>query len=81
MWSDETKIKLFGLNSTRHVWRKEDDKYNPESTIATVKYGCGNIILWGCISSKGTGRLDHIEGMMDGAMYREILTNNLLPSV
>ncbi|KAK6308672.1 hypothetical protein J4Q44_G00201350 [Coregonus suidteri] len=30
---------------------------------------------------KGTGRLHRIEGRMDGAMYREILANNLLPSV
>ncbi len=27
-----------------------------------------------------TGRLHRIEGKMDGAMYREILANNLLPS-
>ncbi|KAK6312017.1 hypothetical protein J4Q44_G00176810 [Coregonus suidteri] len=31
--------------------------------------------------TKGTGRLHRIEGRMDGAMYREILANNLLPSV
>uniref|UniRef100_A0A3P9PPA4 Tc1-like transposase DDE domain-containing protein n=1 Tax=Poecilia reticulata TaxID=8081 RepID=A0A3P9PPA4_POERE len=81
MWSDETKIELFGLNSTRHVWRKKNDEYNPKNTIPTVKHGGGNIILWGCFSAKGTGRLHHIVGRMDGAMYREILANNLLPSV
>ncbi len=37
--------------------------------------------LWGCFSAKGAGRLHHIEGRMDGAMYHKILTNNLLPSV
>uniref|UniRef100_A0AAZ3RFF8 Transposase n=1 Tax=Oncorhynchus tshawytscha TaxID=74940 RepID=A0AAZ3RFF8_ONCTS len=81
MWSDETKIELFGLNSTRHVWRKKKDEYNHKNTIPTVKHGGGNIILWGCFSAKGTGRLHHIEGRMDGAMYRKILGNNLLPSV
>uniref|UniRef100_A0AAY5KP20 Transposase Tc1-like domain-containing protein n=1 Tax=Esox lucius TaxID=8010 RepID=A0AAY5KP20_ESOLU len=81
MWSDETKIKLFGLNSTRRVWRKKKDEYNPKNTIPTVKHGGGNIILWGCFSAKGTGRLHRIEGRMDGAMYHEILANNLLPSV
>uniref|UniRef100_A0A8C7JWT5 Transposase n=1 Tax=Oncorhynchus kisutch TaxID=8019 RepID=A0A8C7JWT5_ONCKI len=81
MWSDETKIELSGLNSTRHVWRKKEDEYNPKSTIPTVKHGGGNIILWGCFSAKGTGRLHRIEGRMDGAMYRDILVNNLLPSV
>ncbi|XDV36370.1 hypothetical protein PO909_006162 [Leuciscus waleckii] len=81
MWSDETKIELFGLNSTRRVWRKKKDEYNPKNTIPNVKHGGGNIILWGCFSAKGTGRLHRIEGRMDGAMYCEILANNLLPSV
>ena len=30
---------------------------------------------------KGTGQLHRIEGRMDGAIYREILANNLLPSL
>ncbi|CDR18374.1 unnamed protein product [Oncorhynchus mykiss] len=81
MWSDETKIELFGLNSTRRVWKKKKDEYNPKNTIPTVKHGGGNIILWGCFSAKGTGRLHRIEGRMDAAMYREILANNLIPSV
>ncbi len=79
MWSDETKIKNFGINATRRVWRKKDE-YNPKNTIPTVKHGGGNIMLWGCFSAKGTGRFHRIEGRMDGAMYREILANNLLPS-
>ncbi len=36
---------------------------------------------WGCFSAKGTERLHRIEGRMDGDMYREILANNLRPSV
>ncbi len=64
MWSDETKIELFGINSTRRVWRKKDE-YNPKNTIPTVKHGGGNM-LWGCFSAKGTGQLHRIEGRMDG---------------
>ena len=73
MWSDETKIELFGINSSRHVWRKRNAEYNPKNTIPTVKHGGGNLMLWGCFSAKGTGRLHCIEGRMNGAMYREIL--------
>ena len=65
MWSDETKIKLFGINSTCRVWRGKNAEYD---TIPTVKHGGGNIMLWGCFSAKGTGRLHCIEGTMDGAM-------------
>uniref|UniRef100_A0AAY5KC01 Transposase Tc1-like domain-containing protein n=1 Tax=Esox lucius TaxID=8010 RepID=A0AAY5KC01_ESOLU len=81
MWSDETKIELFGLSSTRRIWRNKKDEYNPKSIIRTMKHGGGNIILWGCFYAKGTGRLHHIEGRMDGAIYREISANNLLPTV
>ena len=51
MWSDETKIELFGINSTRRVWRKRNAEYNPKNTIPTVKYGGGNLMLWGCFST------------------------------
>ena len=81
MWLDETKIELFGINSTRRVWRKRNAEYSPKNTIPTVKHGGGNLMLWGCFSAKGTGRLHRIEGRMNGAMYREILGDNLLPSV
>ena len=56
MWSDETKIELFGINSTRRVWRKRNE-YNPKNTIPTVKHGGGNLMVWGRFSAKGTGRL------------------------
>uniref|UniRef100_A0A8C4T226 Transposase Tc1-like domain-containing protein n=1 Tax=Erpetoichthys calabaricus TaxID=27687 RepID=A0A8C4T226_ERPCA len=81
MWSDETKIELFGLNFTRRVWRKKKEELHPKNTIPTVKHGGGNIMLSGCFSAKGTGRLHCIKERMNGAMYCEILSNNLLPSV
>ncbi len=71
LWSDETKIELFGINSTRRVWRRRNTAYDPKNTIPTVKHGGGNIMLWGCFSAKGTGQLHRIKGTMDGAMYRK----------
>jgi hypothetical protein len=41
-------------------------------------HGGDSIILWGCFSAAGTGRLVRIEGNMHGAKYREILDENLL---
>ncbi len=71
LWSDETKIQLFCMNSTRCVWRRRNAAYDPKNATPTVKHGGGNIMLWGCFSGKGTGQLHCIKGTMDGAMYQQ----------
>jgi hypothetical protein len=73
LWSNETKIELFGLNAKRHVWRKP-------GTIPTVKHGGGSNMLWGCFSAAGIARLVRIEGKINRAKYREILDENLRQS-
>ncbi|KAG2468183.1 TC1A transposase, partial [Polypterus senegalus] len=80
LWSDKTKIKLFGVNVRRHVWRKPGTTHHQANTIPTVKHGGGSIMLWGCFSAAGTGRLVRIKGKMTAAMYRDILDENLLQS-
>ena len=80
LWSDETKIELFGINARRRVWRRPGTAHHLENTIPTVKHGGGSIMLWGCFSAAGTGRLVRIEGKMNAAMYRDILDENLFQS-
>ncbi|KAK3545335.1 hypothetical protein QTP70_004062 [Hemibagrus guttatus] len=80
IWSDETKIELFGKNSTSCVWRRKNAELHPKNTIPTVKHGGGNIMLWACFSAKGPGQLTRVKERMNGAMYSEILSKNLLPS-
>uniref|UniRef100_A0A3B4DBA8 Transposase Tc1-like domain-containing protein n=1 Tax=Pygocentrus nattereri TaxID=42514 RepID=A0A3B4DBA8_PYGNA len=85
IWSDETKVVLFGTNTTRRVWRRVNAELRPKNTIPTVKHGGGNIMLWGCFSpscssSKGIAELVRVYEIMNGAMYCEILGANLLPS-
>lgn len=39
VWSDETKIELFGHNGANKVWRKSGESHAPKNTIPTVKFG------------------------------------------
>ncbi|KAG2456602.1 TC1A transposase, partial [Polypterus senegalus] len=80
LWSNETKIELFGVNARSQVWRKPGTAHYQANTIPTVKHGGGSIMLWGCFSVAGTGTLVRIKGMMTAAMYRDILDENLLQS-
>ncbi|KAI4874374.1 hypothetical protein NFI96_017458, partial [Prochilodus magdalenae] len=63
-----------------HKNGKVNAELHPKNTIPTVKHGGGNIMLWGCFSAKGPGRLVRVHERMNGAMYCEILGANLLPS-
>ena len=71
IWSDETKIELFGLIAKRHIWRKP-------VTIPDAWWWQHHAV--GMFSASGAGRLVRIEGKMNGAKYREILDENLLQS-
>ena len=80
LWSDETKIELFGVNQKKYVWRRPGTEFAPRNTIPTVKHGGGSIMLWGCFSAEGTGELVRVQGIMDGDQYRQILDENLFKS-
>ena len=80
LWSDETKIELFGLNTKKYVWRKTGSANDPANTIPTVKHGGGCIMLWGCFAAGGTGSLVKIDGLMDSKKYIEILEENVRSS-
>jgi len=60
LWSEETNIELFGLNSKCYFWYKVSTAHYPINTIPTVKHGGGSILLWGCFSSVGTVNLVRI---------------------
>ena len=80
LWSDETKLELFGHMDAEYVWRKKGEAYKPKNTVSTVKHGGANIMLWGCFSSSGTGNLINVQGSMRKEDYIRILDENVKES-
>ncbi|KAL1258939.1 hypothetical protein QQF64_009516, partial [Cirrhinus molitorella] len=66
LWSDETKINLFGSDGVKGLWRQPGEEYKDK---CAVKHGGGSVMVWGCMSVAGTGELQFIEGTMNANMY------------
>ncbi|KAK3550030.1 hypothetical protein QTP86_018655, partial [Hemibagrus guttatus] len=81
LWTDETKIELFGRSVSHYVWRKSNTAFQKKNIIPTVKYGGGSVMVWGCFAASGPGRLAVITGTMNSAVYQKILKENVRPSV
>ncbi len=81
LWSNETKINLFGSDGVKRVWRKPGEEYKDKCVLPTVKHGGGSVMVWGCMSAASTGELQFIEGTMNANMYCDILKQSMIPSL
>lgn len=80
LWTDESKIVLFGgTGSRQYVRRPPNTEYLPQFTRKTVKHGGAKVMIWGSFSYNGVGPLYEVKGIMDQRVYVEILDNVMLP--
>ncbi len=73
LWSDGTKINVFGTDGFKTVWRRKGEEYKEKCMVPTVKHGGGSVLMWGCMSAAGVGELHFIDGIMNSQMYCSIL--------
>ncbi|GBM87229.1 Transposable element Tc1 transposase [Araneus ventricosus] len=59
------------------VWRRKNEELNPKNLVGTVKYGGGGVLVWECMSASGLGNLVFIDGIINHALYLNILRDNL----
>ncbi len=67
LWSDETKINLFGSDGVKRVWRQPGEVYKDKCVLPTVKHGGGSVMVWGCMSATD--------------MYCDILKQSMISSL
>ncbi len=65
LWSDESKINLFGLDGVKRVWWQPGEDCKDKCVLPSVKHVGGSVKVWGCMSAAGTGELQFIEGTMN----------------
>ncbi|KAK3543177.1 hypothetical protein QTP70_012278 [Hemibagrus guttatus] len=47
LWSDETKINLFGSDGVKCVWWQTGEEYKDKRVLPTVKHGGGSVMVLG----------------------------------
>ena len=77
VWSDETKINRLGSDGRKWVWKREGEGLTDRLVEGTVKFGGGNLMLWGCMLWEGPGFATKIDGRMDADLYVSILDDEL----
>lgn len=77
IWSDETKMNRFGSDGRKYCWKKPGEPLGDREVEATVKFGGGSIMVWGCMGWQGPGVLCEVIGKMDANQYCNILEESL----
>ncbi|KAG0773116.1 hypothetical protein G6F22_015153 [Rhizopus arrhizus] len=82
VFSDETKINVWGSDGCKYFWRRPGDKLQPHHLDLTVKGGAGSVMLWGCMTCNGPGYACTIEdGTMKASDHVHILSTTLMDSL
>ncbi len=69
LWSDESKINLFGSDGVKRVWWQPGEDYKDKFVLPSVKHVGGSVKVWGCMSAAGTGELQFIKGICTEAEH------------
>jgi hypothetical protein len=80
-YTDESKFNLFGSDGKLYCRRLVGEDLLERNVQKVVKHGGGNLMLWGCISWHGVGRLHRVVGRMDAKQYVSILEESFLGSL
>jgi len=82
VFSDETKINVWGSDGCKYYWSASGDPLKPHHIELTVKHGGGSLMMWGCITAEGPGYACQVlDGTMKSEDYKYILGTTLKNSM
>ena len=77
-WCGLTKDHLtFSLSVVKYVRRQPGEEFQRQCLQPTVKHGGGSIMIWGCVSGAGMGKLKSMEGKVNAEAYYRILRHQM----
>ena len=81
VFSDECRFALNSSDCGRlRVWRQPSERNDPRFVQPVFMNG-PSVMVWGCITAAGVGKLAVVDGTINAAKYCTILDENLLPSI
>lgn len=81
LWSDESRINIDGPDGAGYCLRERGAELTDRDVQGVVKHGGGGIMIWGCISSEGVGKVCPLEGHVNTDKYLQVCGPNILRSI
>ena len=81
IWSDESSFEVANSSRTEYYWSKKCDPLNEKNIKKTKKFGGGSVMVWGCITPYGVGKLVKIDGNLNSQKYTEVLQKGLFETI
>lgn len=79
--SDEDPFNIFGAKGQASVQRCKGERLYTHCVQQTNKHSGGKMIIWGCLSAEGIGKLFQFNSIMDAKLYKQILVNHAKPAL
>ena len=78
IFSDESKFNLHGSDGNHRVWCFKNERLKKENIQGCKKFGGGNLMVWGCITSEGVGKIIRVSNKINSDQYCNTLYEGLI---
>jgi transposase len=79
IFSDESRISIFGQDGLQYVRRRTGEAHRPECCTPSMKHPV-SVMLWGCMARDGMGRLQIMDGNVTARKYIDTVLEKKLMS-